>query len=141
MLARADVRLRVNSRMPHQATILLVEDDEANRLVFQHCLVSAGYQVTTANDGVVAMKLLSQQRFEIVLTDMLMPNADGVELLTNLRKLPTMPIVVTMSGGGHHLGATQILNLSLKLGASACLQKPFTREKLLSTIETVLAKT
>jgi CheY-like chemotaxis protein len=125
--------------MHHSATILLVEDDEANRGVFHLCLASAGYEVVMAEDGLVAMKLLNQQQFDVVLTDMLMPNADGVELLTHLRKLPVRPVVITMCGGGQHIGANQLLNISQKLGAFAALQKPFTRDQLLAVIENALA--
>lgn len=118
--------------------ILLVEDDEDNATVFILILRRQGYAVTAARDGREAMRMLERETFDVVVTDMLMPNADGVELLVFIRSMAQRPAVVPMSGGGIHLTAAQMLSLAVKMGATAPLVKPFTAQQLLDAISTAL---
>ncbi len=122
------------------ARILLVEDDEAGSAVFSRILRDAGYDVAVTSDGREAIQLLKKENFDVVLTDMLMPNVDGVELLIFIRSMPQKPVVVPMSGGGSHLSASQMLSLAVKMGALAPLVKPFTRDQLLGAIASVLQR-
>ena len=119
---------------------LLVVDDDANiRKIIQLLLEAAGYSVHCASDGKEAMILAEAQSFDLILTDMLMPGSDGLELLSAMKKsrLPTR--VVVMSGGGI-IGVADYLKLAKKLGAHGVIEKPFTSEALLATVANLLAK-
>ncbi|MES2696217.1 MAG: response regulator, partial [Verrucomicrobiota bacterium] len=84
-----------------------------------------------------AARALASGQIDLVLTDLLMPDRDGLEVITALRvNQPTLP-VVAMSGGGE-LPATLYLKLARQLGAKAILEKPFTNEQLLMTIALAL---
>lgn len=123
---------------PARATILLVEDDEPNATVYTRCLENEGYVVTVAGNGREAIQRLNRETFDVVLTDMLMPHGDGIALLNHIRELPERPAVITMSGGGTHLTASQLLSWAVSLGALAPLVKPFTRDQLLGAVASVL---
>jgi CheY-like chemotaxis protein len=120
------------------AKILLVEDDKENANVFLMCLQPEGYDVTWVSDGRAAMRLLRQAQFDLVLTDMLMPEADGVELMLYIRGMKQPPAVIPMSGGGAHLTASQALGLAVKMGGRAPLVKPFTMAQMLEAVRSVL---
>jgi two-component system chemotaxis response regulator CheY len=117
---------------------ILVVDDEAEMLdILRQVLTSAGFRVVTATDGRVASSLLGQEKIDLVLTDLLMPEKDGTEVINELRKKhPGIP-VVAMSGGGR-MPRGEYLKIARLFGAHAILEKPFTNEQLLSTIELLL---
>jgi YesN/AraC family two-component response regulator len=89
--------------------------------------------VHCAVDGVEASRMLAQQAFDVVLTDMLMPSKDGVELIGELRTKYPATRIIAMSGGGH-IHSDQYLKIAQKLGAHASISKPFTREALLAVL-------
>lgn len=121
--------------------VLLVVDDDANiRQIIKLLLESAGYRVFCATDGQEAVKMLAGQTFDLVLTDMLMPGSDGLELLSAIKKSRSPIKVLVMSGGGM-IGVADYLKVAKKLGAHGVLEKPFTSETLLSTVADLLKKT
>lgn len=120
--------------------VLLVVDDDANiRQIMRLLLEAAGYRVLCADDGKEAMKLLAAQPFDLVLTDMLMPGSDGLELLSAIKKSRSTTRVLVMSGGGM-IGVGDYLKVAKKLGAHGVLEKPFTSEVLLTTVADLLKK-
>lgn len=119
------------------ATILVIEDDEAHRRVCRLALRGAGYQVLTAGDGAEGLRLLAEQAVDVVLTDILMPNVEGVETIVALRKQYPDVRIIAMSGGGT-VSAEQCLDLSRTLGASAVLRKPFTVDELVQAVSGAL---
>ncbi len=119
-------------------SILVVEDDDGMRAVVRVALEQAGCRVTTAANGVEATRLLEDERFGLVLTDVLMPDKDGIEVISELRRrFPELP-VIAMSGGGR-LPRDGYLAIARHLGAHAILQKPFTVDELLATVDRLLA--
>jgi|SRR5882724_10750867 len=121
------------------ASILVVDDEEDVREVLRGILEGADYRVTTAEDGKEASKLLAAETFSLVLTDLLMPDRDGIEVVGELRKkYPDIPVVV-MSGGGR-MRHVEYLKMAKSFGAHAALEKPFKSELLLATIGGLLAK-
>ena len=119
------------------ANILVVEDDAAVRAVVERFLVQAGHTVSTAADGVEAMELLEVMPPDVVLTDVFMPEKDGMELILELGRQPVRPVLIAMSGGGL-LGDLSMLEAAGKLGAVRTLPKPFGREELLAVVEDAL---
>ena len=121
--------------------VLLVVDDDANiRQIMRLLLEAAGYRVLCAADGREAMQLIEAQAFDLILTDMLMPGSDGLELLSAMKKSRSTVRVLVMSGGGM-IGVADYLKVAKKLGAHGVLEKPFTGETLLATVAGLLKKT
>ncbi|HPI26140.1 MAG: response regulator [Candidatus Cloacimonetes bacterium] len=119
------------------AKILVIEDDDSFRRVLVQMLSKAGFEVRQAGDGNQAIEVCSQFGPDLVLTDIIMPDKEGLETIQELLEIcPTLKIVA-MSGGGK-FGPDSYLPLAQKLGAKAALQKPFMREDLISTITQVL---
>src|SRR5690606_23210446 len=119
------------SSTPFQPLAILVVDDVVElRDLVQLWLLNAGHSVTCASDGREVIRLLERQSFDLLITDIIMPDVDGLEVLNLIRKSPNAPRVLAVSGGGHHLVASDCLRLAASLGASATLRKPFNRAQL-----------
>ena len=114
--------------------ILVVEDEPASLRILRYFLNSEGYETTGAKDGVEAMGLLGQCRFDLVLSDIKMPRMDGVALAKHiLSTLPVTPVFLITANMSECLEAIQ------KLGVP-CLSKPLSLDQLLSKIQKVLSK-
>ncbi|PKN73229.1 MAG: response regulator [Candidatus Cloacimonetes bacterium HGW-Cloacimonetes-3] len=118
--------------------ILVIEDDSSFRNVLVQMLVRAGYDVRQAGDGNQAVEVCADFQPELVLTDIIMPDKEGLETIQDLLAVNPDLKIIAMSGGGK-FGPDSYLPLAQKLGAKATLQKPFMREELISTIQEVLA--
>jgi len=119
------------------AKILVIEDDNSFRSVLVQMLTRAGYDVRQAGDGNQAVEVCTDFNPDLVLTDIIMPDKEGLETIQDLLALNPNLKIIAMSGGGK-FGPDSYLPLAQKLGAKASLQKPFMREELISTIEEVL---
>ncbi len=115
------------------ARILLVDDEPEVRLVLSRGLRSKGHEVVEAENGRRAITLYRQSEFDMVITDVLMPHMDGVELLRELRnECPLLAI----SGGGSF--GCEILTTMKELGASETLAKPFSFQQLDEIVDKML---
>jgi DNA-binding response OmpR family regulator len=119
------------------AIILLVDDDAALRRAIGRALHKAGHEVLEAPDGVEAMRLVKATPPDIVLTDINMPEMDGIEIVLELGKSGRSVPIVAMSGGGL-LPKQLLLGNADALGAAATIEKPFRLEELLETVDRVL---
>ncbi|MEO5340913.1 MAG: response regulator [Magnetococcus sp. MYC-9] len=120
-------------------SILLVEDDPQLLILYRRFLEGAGYGVRMAGTGCSALREMREQTTDLVITDLLMPEGDGFDLLRKMRDLPQAPSVIVMTGGGRHLSSAFLLDTARALGARAILHKPFTEEVLLQTVREALA--
>jgi DNA-binding NtrC family response regulator len=123
--------------MSETAQILIVDDEPNVRLVFRTALESAGYSVVEAGDGLVALKLVQQHQFDVVLLDLRMPQLDGMETLRRFREqgidVPT--VIVTAHGS-----IPDVVE-ALRLGAVDFIPKPLPPETLRRTVrQAVLAR-
>jgi CheY-like chemotaxis protein len=123
--------------MPNAYSILIVDDEEEMRDTLERVLAAAGYRVVTASNGVEVSSILAQVHVDLVMTDLLMPEKDGTEVIAELRKKHPNTPIVAMSGGGR-MPRGDYLKIARMFGAHAILEKPFTNEQLLSTIELLL---
>ena len=114
---------------------ILFADDEKNFAeVLTSELEDAGYSVTLTRDGVEAVLKALDDKFDMALLDIMMPNLDGINAVKILRKIdPNLP-VITFSG----VAGSGDMASSIKVGAVRCLTKPFSIEQLLSEIKRVL---
>jgi CheY-like chemotaxis protein len=119
------------------AKILVVDDDATLRALLAGTLKRAGYDVEQAADGRQAVRAYRASPADLVLTDMFMPEMDGMEAIMMLRReFPDVRIVV-MSGGAY-FGTSDILEMAEQLGAARTLAKPIESEDLLRAVEAVL---
>jgi DNA-binding NtrC family response regulator len=123
--------------MPTVASILLVDDNTELRSVIARSLKLAGHQVFTAENGRVALAILPKVTYDIVLTDIVMPDMEGLELIRSIRKVNPAAKIVAMSGGGRG-PAEDYLAMARNFGAIATLEKPFELDRLTKTIDAVL---
>ena len=119
------------------AKILLIDDMKGVRRAISAVLKRAGHTVIEAGDGGVGLQLLQSQRFDLVITDMLMPQHDGMEVLLFLEQLPDRPKVLAISGGGSQVSADEAFMLA-RSKADATLAKPFDNSDLVETIDRLL---
>lgn len=120
-------------------TTLVVDDEETLRKVTSIVLERAGHRVFTASSGSEALRILEREPVDLVISDIVMPDTDGIELMREIRtKFPNMKII-SMSGGGNYLTASLCLKLAGQMGASVILNKPFTSDQLLESVAQALA--
>lgn len=118
--------------------ILVVDDDARVRTTARALLEAAGFQVVEAESGDAALRLLRSDGVDVVLTDIFMPDTDGIELIHTLhRQSPDLPIVA-MSGGGYNDGK-DVLAVARLFGAVQIIQKPLTQRKVVGAIRRALA--
>lgn len=117
--------------------ILLVDDEEAIRRMVRVILGDELYGFAEAGNGLDAQKLLEKEAFDLVITDVIMPDCDGIELVMAIRrKFPEMKVIV-MSGGGR-VRAGHYLDLAGKLGAAKVFEKPFDTLALRRAVQELL---
>lgn len=117
--------------------ILVIDDEAPVRTVLRQMLENEGYEVIDAPDGKVGMQRVLEQAPDIIITDILMPDKDGIETILDLRKRLLQIPVIAISGGGR-TGKLDFLPAAKAFGAVRTLTKPFERRELLDTVRGVL---
>jgi DNA-binding NtrC family response regulator len=119
-------------------TVLLIDDDDDLRDLLVQVLRHGGFTPLSASHGRAGIALLNDHRVDLVVTDLVMPEMEGIELILLLRRThPHLP-VVAMSGGGRAMTGTY-LESALALGAVRILEKPFDLQPFLQTVQEALA--
>jgi len=119
--------------------VLLIDDESIPRQAIALTLARSGHTVSEAANGEAAIDLLSEQRFDVVVTDLHMPEPDGMEILRLAQSLSPRPAIIVMSGRVAELQAADLLQL-FGLGADAVLAKPFAKRELLDCISNLVAE-
>jgi DNA-binding response OmpR family regulator len=119
--------------------ILLVDDNEPFRRGLGLTLERAGYEVQSAPDGAVALKLFREFPADLVITDLIMPEKEGLETIMDLRRLQPELKIIAMSGGGR-IDPNDYLPIAKKLGAALTLSKPFSTGEILEAVAGLLAR-
>ena len=118
--------------------ILIIEDDVIMLRALGHAFQRAGGRVVGARDGDEGLARFLQQTPDLVITDILMPNREGVETILAMKAKAPEVKILAISGGGR-LGAEQVLDLASRLGADAVLPKPFRAADILAVARGLLA--
>jgi DNA-binding NtrC family response regulator len=118
-----------------RARVLIVDDDDQVRDVLRRKMELAGYDVTIAADGNEAIRRLKNDAFDVVVSDIMMPERDGLEVIMYVRKERPSVKVIAISAPSNHL----FLDSARALGACASLEKPFPLDDLVRTVERALA--
>jgi two-component system chemotaxis response regulator CheY len=121
------------------ASILLIEDDENLRNMTAELLRSAGHTVDTADDGKPGIALYKAKLHDLIITDIVMPDMDGLKLIDELRQTASRPRIIAMSGDSK-LSVPLYLPIAKLLGADRILAKPVLPDVLLKTVADALAK-
>ena len=119
------------------ARILVVDDEPSIRDLVALVLELDKHEVVTAGDGNSALAEIDKSDFDLVITDLVMPDREGIETIISLRKSRPQLKVIAMSGGGFG-NAGDYLALAAGVGAARTLAKPFTNDQLLKTVRDVL---
>lgn len=120
------------------ARILVVDDDAAVRALLREVLEEEGFTVKEAADGKQGVVSYRDDPTDLIITDILMPEKDGVELIMELQESFPDVKIIAMSGGGRGLDAEFNLRIARDFGALQRLEKPFTRKSLLGAVDKVL---
>jgi two-component system OmpR family response regulator len=115
--------------------ILVVDDDRDYRVLIRHQLEGAGYQVLESTDGQSAIAVLGQQYIPLVILDIVMPDVEGIELITRLRRQGCRSKILAVSGAGK---ADEYLNLAIRLGADDKFDKCRPVSDLLGTVQALI---
>lgn len=119
------------------ARILLIDDDDSLRTMLRLTLSHFGHTVVEARNGQEGLDLFPQAGADVVITDIVMPEKEGMEVLMVLRQVEPPVKIIAMSGGGR-VSATDYLRLATQLGAAKALTKPFSNEALMAAINDLL---
>jgi CheY-like chemotaxis protein len=117
--------------------ILLVDDDEQFRNMLSETLRGAGYEVLEAREGAEGLKFYHEHGTDLIITDLIMPEKEGLEIIQELRRNDPEVKIIAMSGGGRN-GPYDYLKVAKAFGARQVLAKPFSRQEILKAIEQVL---
>lgn len=114
--------------------ILVVDDDDLIRRACKLLLGSKDHQVTFANDGAQALRQLADFRPDILITDIYMPEMNGLELIAKVREIAPGTGIIAFSGGGQFRDVGGLV-MARSLGADVCIEKPLKRTTLLEAVD------
>ena len=107
---------------------LVIDDQNINRVFIKTFLVTKGYDVNTAEDGLEALNMAKETSYDLIFSDIEMPNMNGLEFLKNIKqeiKYKNIPIVMLST-----LDKPEVIDRAMKMGATHYMVKPFTSEKM-----------
>ncbi len=117
--------------------ILVIDDDDQVRTYFKVLLEDNGYSVDTAENGLIGINCLKQEKYEVVILDLLMPEKEGMETLMEMKKSMPEIKVITVSGGGK-IGPESYLSATKILGAEYAFPKPVNQQELLDAVDQII---
>ena len=118
-------------------TVLLVDDDDPFRTMLTEVLTLAGYQVQEASGGRQAIESYRVHPTDLVITDLVMPETEGLEMIVEFKRLYPDAKIIAISGG-ERLGSSDSLKMAKALGAQQVLAKPFSNREILEAVSEVL---
>lgn len=118
--------------------ILLVDDDDMSRRTIDQMLTRAGHEVTSTGSDSEALTLFRESSVDLIVTDLIMPDTDGLELIQELRKLDPKVRILAISGGGR-VNANEYLTVARKFGAAGILAKPFSNQEFKDAINALMS--
>jgi len=141
-VSQAEIALKIRPIRPiflqiTMARILVIDDEEPIRTVLRRTLTSLGHAVTEAADGKEGLRKFAEHGADLVITDLVMPETEGFEVLMTLRGEHPEVKVIAISGGGRQ-GVGDNLKMAKYLGASRVIQKPMSIAQLTEALDELL---
>ena len=134
---RKNIDVTLRSQPEERPPVILLIDDEENfRCVLKQVLVNAGYEVVEASNGAEGIRYFNEKPADMIVTDIIMPEKEGIETIIELKKAYPDVKLIAMSGGGWY-GTDIDFDMAKKLGART-LDKPFALQELLDAVNELL---
>jgi CheY-like chemotaxis protein len=118
--------------------VLVIDDDPTIRSLVAGLLEANGHSLVQAADGRVGVALFAKGAFDLVVTDIVMPEQEGIETITAIRRVNRAVPILAISGSATVGGSGDYLRAAAALGASATLQKPFAPDAFIAAVERLL---
>jgi CheY-like chemotaxis protein len=119
------------------ATILVIDDAEDLRTILRHLFESAGHEVLDAPNGEEGLRLWKSHSPHLVMTDLMMPGTDGLQVIQEIRRREGNAKIIAMTGSVHR-GAGSLLEEAVRLGATRTFEKPFDLKRILEATDELL---
>ena len=119
------------------ASILVIDDHAAVLETVKVILAKQGHEIRTAPNGKAGMAYMSKKKFDLIITDIIMPEQDGIETIAQLRAVSSRLPILAISGLGM-VGDTDFLKAASQIGATDTLAKPFRANELVTKVSSLL---
>ena len=119
--------------------ILIIDDDHHILLMIKKMLERAGFEVDLASNGNEGLELFKRMPIDLVITDIIMPEKEGLETIREMKRLRSDLKIIAMSGGGK-VSSDNYLNTAKIFGASKILTKPFSQKQMISAVQDLLGE-
>lgn len=123
--------------MQSKSRIMVVDDNASIREAVCEMLEQAGYETVQVENGRLATQLHRSDPVDLIITDLFMPDTDGLEVIYQFRREYPDVKIIAVSGGGSR-GLVELLSVARKMGAQRALMKPFSWEHLISAVQELL---
>lgn len=122
------------------ATIMVIDDEAPVRGVLRELLEQDGHKVLEACDGSEAIALIRQISVDLIITDLVMPNKSGIDVIMEIKNaMPALPIIALSGGGGIKTGRFDYLQIAKLIGANQIMSKPFAGADIRKQVNDMLA--
>jgi len=119
--------------------VLIIDDEPYILLMLKKMLEKAGYEVDLASNGQQGMELFEKDKADLVITDIIMPDKEGLEIILEMKKRRPDLKIIAISGGGR-ISPESYLECATHFGASRVFQKPFKQKELVSAVNELIAQ-
>ncbi len=121
------------------ARILVIDDDIQIRELICIMLEGEGHTVIQAEDGIVGLKMINNNTLDLIITDIIMPNQEGIETIVQIKSKSPNSKILAISGGGR-IGSSSYLTLAENFGVDKTLSKPFHHKDFIACVNELLVE-
>ncbi len=120
------------------ARILVIDDNQDIHLILDEVLTEDGHVVDCADDGMIGLGMTEKVRYEIIITDIIMPNMDGIEVITEIKRRSPDVKIIAMTGGSQKLDKSLITSIAKAMHVEKVIGKPLDLDELRTTVRDIL---
>ena len=120
------------------ARILIIDDDDKVRMLLEKFMVIDGHEVETAENGLIGLKMIDSRQYDLLISDIVMPEQDGIGVLIELRKTQSKLKTIVITGGSFKLDINDLMKMAKVMKADKVLMKPLDFENLRLTVAELL---
>jgi DNA-binding response OmpR family regulator len=127
----------VENSVKKQSHILIIDDDVVTVEILNELLETEGYLLANASNGKMGLKLHEKTPFDLIITDIIMPEMEGLETITKIRDISPQVKIIAISGGGR-IDSDNYLDMAEKLGADLTFHKPLDPDEIVKGVRELL---